>query len=181
MNNKIKNNVKSVQAAVLVNRKYLGAKIIIANISFDYKQISKIAKQLLIAKNEDKAVYSYNLLPEIFSIDIVTDANKIKKFILVFLLSNIPNYELDSQLNISDFLFIPDYKYNNHEFFTIDNVKLIVDSYKSNNIPFFKFKFKLKDSFGITASLLCNQLYDKEMKSEILFFVESKKFKLDNS
>lgn len=45
MNNKIQDNVKSVQAAVLINRKYLGAKIIIANISFDYKQISKIAKQ----------------------------------------------------------------------------------------------------------------------------------------
>ena len=63
MNNKIRDNVKSVQAAVLINRKYLDAKIIIANISFDYKQISKIAKQLLIAKNEDKAVRSYNLLP----------------------------------------------------------------------------------------------------------------------
>ena len=163
MNNKIRDNVKSVQAAVLINRKYLDAKIIIANISFDYKQISKIAKQLLIAKNKDKAVRSYNLLPDIFSIDIVTDENQIKKSILVSLLSNIPKSELDSQLNISDFLFIPDYKYDNHEFFIIDNVKLIVE-----------------DSLGITASLSCTQLYNKEMKSEISFFVESKKFKLDN-
>lgn len=122
----------------------------------------------------------HSLLSVNHSIDIVTDANKIKNSILVSLLSNIPNYELDSQLNISDFLFIPDYRYDNHEFFIIDNVKLIVDNYKSNNIPFFKLKFKLKDSLGITASLLCTQLYDKEMKSEILFFVESKKFKLDN-
>lgn len=122
----------------------------------------------------------HSLLSVNHSIDIVTDANKIKKSILVSLLSNIPKSELDSQLNISDFLFIPDYRYDNHEFFIIDNVKLIVDNYKSNNIPFFKLKFKLKDSLGITASLLCTQLYDKEMKSEILFFVESKKFKLDN-
>lgn len=106
--------------------------------------------------------------------------NYIHCYQLITLLSNIPNYELDSQLNISDFLFIPDYKYDNHEFFIIDNVKLIVDSYQSNNIPFFKLKFKLKDSLGITASLSCTQLYNKEMKSEISFFVESKKFKLDN-
>lgn len=122
----------------------------------------------------------HSLLSVNHSIDIVTDANKIKKSILVSLLSNIPKSELDSQLNISDFLFIPDYKYDNHEFFIIDNVKLIVDSYQSNNIPFFKLKFKLKDSLGITASLSCTQLYNKEMKSEISFFVESKKFKLDN-